>query len=184
MISLHIHYDFADVAADLHVTMSSWSFVPCSGKHANKRRGHAGVHRSHTGSYTVIKPCMVSFTLWLLQLLPDANQSAAGAGVVDKAEGIREIKLRWHAVIYITIDLPLLQINHLFPSFAFLIFASNSGHTNYSACGVTLDVWLGGHAGNCVNPGCGFTPELCFGGFRQKGAVLPLCWLLTKVLIN
>lgn len=146
--------------------------------------GEVGVQRSHTGSYTVIKLCMVPFTPRLLQLWPDANQSASKAGVADKAEGIREIKLRWHAVIYIAIDLLLQQINHLFPSTAFLIFPCNSMHTNYSACGVMLDVWLGGHAGNCVNPGCGFTLERCCGGFRQKGAVLPLCWLLTKVVIN
>lgn len=103
------------------------------------------------------------FTLWPLCLWPDANQSASKAGTADKAKGIWEIKLHWQAVIYITTDLLLKQINHLFPSTAFLIFARNSRHTNYSACGVILDVWLGGHAGNCVNPGCGFTPEQCCG---------------------
>lgn len=72
---------------------------------------------------------MVSFTPRLLKLWPDANQSATKAGVADKAEGIREIKLRWHAVIYIAIDLLLQQINHLFPSTAFLIFPCNSSHT-------------------------------------------------------
>lgn len=84
------------------------------------------VHRFRTGPYTVIKLCIVPFTLWPLQLGPDANQSASKAGVADKAKGIREIKLRWHAVIYIAIDL-LRQINHLFPSTAFLIFPAILG---------------------------------------------------------
>lgn len=84
------------------------------------------VHRSCIGPYTVIKLCIVPFTPWPLHLRPDANQSASKASVADKAKGIREIKLRWHAVIYIAIDL-LQQINHLFPSTAFLIFPAFLG---------------------------------------------------------
>lgn len=85
-----------------------------------------------------------------------------------------EMKLCWHAVIYIAIDLLLKQINHLFPSTAFLIFLSNSRNTNYNAHGVMPLVWLGGHAGNCVNPVCEFTPMQCCGGLRQRRPVLLL----------
>lgn len=74
-------------------------------------------------SYNVIKAFMVPFTRCPLQLWPNANQSAPEVGVADKAEGIREIKLRWHAVIYIAIDLlPLPQINHLYPFTPFSLF--------------------------------------------------------------
>lgn len=169
-----------NVATDFHVRSPTDPSLFVFRETCKQAWREMGVYRSRAGSYTVIKPCMVPFTPWLLQLWPDANQSASKACVADKAEGIREIKLRWHAVIYIAIDLLLQQINHLFPSTAFLIFSRNSRQTNYSACAVMLDVWLGGHAGNCVNPGCGFTPERCCGGFRQKGAVLPPFGCLPK----
>lgn len=85
-----------------------------------------------------------------------------------------EIKLCWHGVIYIAIDLLLKQINHLFPSTAFLIFLSNSRNANYNAHGVMQLVWLGGHAGNCVNPVFEFTPMQRRGGLRQRRPVLLL----------
>lgn len=87
------------------------------------------------------------------------------AGKADKAGGIWKIKLSWRAVIYILL---LQQINHLFPSAVFLIFPRNFKHTNYNARGEMLDVWLEGHAGNCVNPGCAFTLELVFGRFQRE----------------
>ena len=161
-----VHQDLADFASDV-ISPVLISYLLYYEEQASRGRG------SCTWSYTVIKLCVVPFTAWPLQLWPDANQSASKAGIADKAEGIREIKLRWHAVIYIAIDLLLQQINHLFPSTAFLIFPCISRHTNYSACGVMLDVWLGGHAGNCVNPGCGFTLEQCCGGFKTEGGCPP-----------
>lgn len=129
---------------------------------------------AHTGSPAVIKLCIVPFTPWPLQLWPDANQSASKVGVADKAEGIREIKLLWHAVIYITIDLPLQQINHLCPSTAFLIFpAIPDTPVRAAVVGRRRDGW-DDMLVIVLTPDVGSLWSNVVRGFRQKGAVLPL----------